>query len=96
MFLIERGVELLNFGALLAFMGVNIPALTRFYFRRIPQVLVQFCVSSTGFSGLHAVVAKPELACEGIGNCLDADGVSLRCLQYTRVQAGTRKLRNSD
>ena len=29
----ERGVELLNFGALLAFMGVNLAALTRFYFR---------------------------------------------------------------
>jgi putrescine importer len=29
----ERGVELLNFGALLAFMGVNISALVRFYFR---------------------------------------------------------------
>lgn len=29
----ERGVELLNFGALLAFMGVNVSALARFYFR---------------------------------------------------------------
>ncbi len=29
----ERGVELLNFGALLAFMGVNVAALARFYFR---------------------------------------------------------------
>jgi len=29
----ERGVELLNFGALLAFMGVNASALARFYFR---------------------------------------------------------------
>jgi amino acid transporter len=29
----ERGVELLNFGALLAFMGVNVAALLRFYVR---------------------------------------------------------------
>ena len=29
----ERGVELLNFGALLAFMGVNVAALTRYYLR---------------------------------------------------------------
>ncbi len=29
----ERGVELLNFGALLAFMGVNVAALARFYIR---------------------------------------------------------------
>lgn len=29
----ECGVELLNFGALLAFMGVNVAALARFYFR---------------------------------------------------------------
>lgn len=29
----ERGVELLNFGALLAFMGVNLSALVRFYIR---------------------------------------------------------------
>jgi len=30
----ERGVELLNFGALLAFMGVNVAALLRFYVRQ--------------------------------------------------------------
>jgi putrescine importer len=29
----ERGVELLNFGALIAFMGVNLAALTRYYIR---------------------------------------------------------------
>ncbi|MGH9522179.1 MAG: APC family permease [Terriglobales bacterium] len=29
----ERGAELLNFGALIAFMGVNIAALVRYYFR---------------------------------------------------------------
>ena len=29
----ERGVELLNFGALLAFMGVNASALVRYYIR---------------------------------------------------------------
>jgi putrescine importer len=29
----ERGVELLNFGALIAFMGVNLSALTRYYIR---------------------------------------------------------------
>jgi len=33
----ERGVELLNFGALLAFMGVNVAALTRYYLREQPE-----------------------------------------------------------
>lgn len=33
----ERGVELLNFGALLAFMGVNIAAFLRFYVREVKR-----------------------------------------------------------
>jgi putrescine importer len=43
----ERGVELLNFGALIAFMGVNLAALTRYYIRAehkgLPNLLAPLC-----------------------------------------------------
>jgi putrescine importer len=45
----ERGVELLNFGALLAFMGVNIAALVRFYFRETQKRLFNFVSPVLGF-----------------------------------------------
>jgi len=40
----ERGVELLNFGALIAFMGVNLSAFTRYYLRA-PQKRLQNLLS---------------------------------------------------
>ena len=45
----ERGVELLNFGALLAFMGVNIAALLRFYFREAHKRWFNFVSPVLGF-----------------------------------------------
>ncbi len=45
----ERGVELLNFGALLAFMGVNISALVRFYFRETRKRWFNFVSPVLGF-----------------------------------------------
>src|SRR5437870_5425352 len=43
----ERGVELLNFGALIAFMGVNLAALTRYYLRaphkKVQDLLAPLC-----------------------------------------------------
>ncbi|MFZ0860982.1 MAG: APC family permease [Candidatus Sulfotelmatobacter sp.] len=43
----ERGVELLNFGALIAFMGVNLAALVRYYVRaqhkRLQNLLAPLC-----------------------------------------------------
>jgi putrescine importer len=45
----ERGVELLNFGALLAFMGVNTAALARFYFRASRKRWFNFVSPALGF-----------------------------------------------
>jgi len=45
----ERGVELLNFGALLAFMGVNISALLRFYYRESRKRWFNFAAPAMGF-----------------------------------------------
>ena len=53
----ERGVELLNFGALLAFMGVNTAALLRFYYRESRKRWFNFASPGTRFPDLHAVVA---------------------------------------
>jgi len=45
----ERGVELLNFGALLAFMGVNASALVRFYFHEERKRWLNFVSPVLGF-----------------------------------------------
>ena len=46
----ERGVELLNFGALLAFMGVNAASFTRYYLRGAEKRLTDFLVPMLGFA----------------------------------------------
>ena len=91
----ERGVELLNFGALLAFMGVNTAALARFYFREARKRWFNLVSPVLGFLDLHAVVAEPELARQSVGNCMDGDRLSVRRLQHTWIQTGTREFRNS-
>ncbi len=45
----ERGVELLNFGALLAFMGVNASALARFFLRNPQKRWLNFVSPALGF-----------------------------------------------
>ena len=45
----ERGVELLNFGALLAFMGVNVAALTRYYLRERQKKWTNLVPPALGF-----------------------------------------------
>ena len=45
----ERGVELLNFGALIAFMGVNASALMRYYVRAKDRRLADFLPPVCGF-----------------------------------------------
>jgi putrescine importer len=45
----ERGVELLNFGALIAFMGVNASALMRYYVRAQDRGLADFLPPVCGF-----------------------------------------------
>lgn len=45
----ERAAELLNFGALLAFMGVNAAAFTRFYLREERKVWTNFITPMLGF-----------------------------------------------
>ena len=46
----ERAAELLNFGALLAFMGVNAASFTRYYLRERERTLARFLVPSLGFA----------------------------------------------
>jgi amino acid transporter len=45
----ERGVELLNFGALLAFMGVNASAFFRYYLRETKKSALNFIMPVAGF-----------------------------------------------
>jgi putrescine importer len=45
----ERGVELLNFGALLAFMGVNASAFFRYYLREAKKTALNFIMPVAGF-----------------------------------------------
>ena len=45
----ERGVELLNFGALLAFMGVNASAFVHYYLREERKTILNFITPLAGF-----------------------------------------------
>jgi amino acid transporter len=45
----ERGAELLNFGALLAFMGVNASSFTHYFLRQQEKKLTNFIVPIMGF-----------------------------------------------
>src|SRR5262249_18612613 len=46
----ERPAELLNFGALLAFMGVNAPSFVRYYLHGRERTLSSFLVPALGFA----------------------------------------------
>jgi amino acid transporter len=46
----ERAAELLNFGALLAFMGVNAASFTRYFWRERQRTLTDFLVPVLGFT----------------------------------------------
>jgi amino acid transporter len=46
----ERAAELLNFGALLAFMGVNAASFTRYFWRERQRTLTNFLVPVLGFT----------------------------------------------
>jgi len=46
----ERGVELLNFGALIAFMGVNAASFVRYYIRTKDHTLLDLVVPVSGFA----------------------------------------------
>ena len=63
----ERGVELLNFGALLAFMGVNAAAFTRYFLREQQKKWTNFVLPGVGFLSLPVVVAESQLAREDPG-----------------------------
>jgi hypothetical protein len=45
----ELGAQLLNFGALIGFMGVNVAALARYYFRGDKRNLLNLVLPITGF-----------------------------------------------
>jgi hypothetical protein len=45
----DRGVDLLNFGALIAFMGVNASSLVRYYIRSKDRGLGDLLVPASGF-----------------------------------------------
>jgi amino acid transporter len=45
----DRGVDLLNFGALIAFMGVNASSLVRYYIRSKDRGLADLLVPTSGF-----------------------------------------------
>ena len=52
----EQGAELLNFGALLAFMGVNLAAFFRFYWRNPSRTLLDAALPLAGFLVCSAIL----------------------------------------
>ena len=66
----ERGAELLNFGAFIAFMGVNAAAFVRYYLRA-PEKRWPNRFPRTGFCHLLPDLAKSEPFCADCRCCLD-------------------------
>ena len=73
----ERGAELLNFGAFIAFMGVNAASFVRYFVRANEKKIGNLLVPVLGFSDLRIHLVEPESAgkdCRshlaGAGNCL--------------------------
>ncbi len=67
------GAEMLNFGALIAFMGVNLAAFMRYYVREDKKKITNFLSAAGGISDLPAAVAQFEPFSEDCRSNLDAE-----------------------
>ncbi len=74
----ERGVELLNFGAFIAFMGVNAAAFVRYFLRAAEKRWTNLGVPAPRIFHLLLYLAQPEPAREDRGRRVDTRRDHLR------------------
>src|ERR1700680_1615371 len=75
----ERAAELLNFGPLLACMGVNAAAFAHYYRRNPGRELTQLFPAISGLRYLSPTLAEFDQASQDCGNTSDDGGNCLWC-----------------
>ena len=74
----DQGADLLNFGALLAFMGVNIAALVRYYFRAEEKNILNLAFAPSRFPDLRLHLEPTQRPGPETGRGLDGRRHRLR------------------
>jgi amino acid transporter len=77
----EQGAELLNFGAFIAFIGVNMAALVHYKFRSKEKGHISFPYTGVGSSSMRLHLDAPEPQCSDSGRPLDRSRAG-RCVVY--------------
>ena len=91
----ELGAELLNFGALIAFMGVNAAAFVRYFVREEKKKSVQFSAAGAGLFHLPGPVVEPEHQGENRRRDLDGRWHRFRRLEDARLPRRAGGLRTA-
>ena len=89
----QLGAELLNFGAFIGFMGVNVAAFLHYYVRERKRDLMHFAAARPGVSDLPLYLAQPAHARQDRGRHLAGRRDRLCRVQDRRVPAGDRVFR---
>ncbi len=92
----QLGAELLNFGALIAFMGVNLAAFVRYFIREGKRTFGNLVPAAGGLRHLPVAVAEPQLDGQGLGSRVAAAGTGVRRLEDARVPEQSGQLRLPD
>ena len=87
------GAEMLNFGALIAFMGVNVAALLRYYVRAEEKKLTYLVPPVLRIPHLPRIVGEPQPSCNDCGIDLDGGGNSVWRDQDQRLPWGLDQFR---
>jgi len=82
----ERGAELLNFGAFIAFMGVNIAALVHYKFRSKEKVLLPALIPLLGFLVCCFIWLNLTRSAQILGVCWIAVGLVIYFLMRARAK----------
>ena len=82
----QLGAELLNFGAFIGFMGVNLAAFVRYFVREQPQDLPQFGAAAAGLRDLPLHLVQPADPGQAGRAGLAGGGAGLRGLEDEGIQ----------
>ena len=91
----QLGAEVLNFGALIAFMGVNLAAFVR-YFIREGKRTSEPGTPAGGLCHLPVAVAEPQRMAKFVGRRVAGPGTRVRRLEDPRVPEQSGQLRLPD
>ena len=91
----DLGAQMLNFGALIAFMGVNAAALLRYYVRQQEKKIGQPDSAGFGICGVPAAMVEPQPHRVDCGQYMDGRRNRFRSLEDARFPRQPDRLRYS-